>query len=201
VVGVLKTDLHESMVRGIDFDVELGALDGKMASRWTLCNGAVEVAVVGEEESQYLTLREWTPGDYFTEEVAGPVRKVSLQMRDGEADPVTGKRPALLEGGELTLGSTVLTMARQEVSVGGEKLDDNAPPLLATAQVAGVAISVGLEILEKPPFCSLELSSEFERTQEDLIALLWVGKPHAELDPAEAREVKAVQERHFSEVE
>ncbi len=198
LVGVLKPGLHKSLVKEIGFTVELGAMAGEMITRVRGFNGAVETVNLGSLGYEATSIKDFTPDDYFAPESSGPISKLSMEIRTGpEGDPETGLRPALLESGSLTLGTTLFTMAPQVLSKNHAEFKKPSQPITATSQRDGLEITATLQEAQELPFYRIDLSSKPTREKRDLIALLWFGKAYGDLPPDQATEVDTTEKRHF----
>ncbi len=195
VVGVLKPEMHKSLTKPIDFSIELGAIAGQMVTRFRGFNGSVEAVDLGPQGYEAITLNDFTPADTFAPEVSGPVSKLSIEIRTGEEDPRTGLRPTQLVSGNLTLGTTLFTMAPQVLRKDLDESNEHSESMVATSQRDGLEITATLKQSQEPPFYQVVLSSNPPREQHDLLALLWFEKTYGDLTPDQAAEVDAAHKK------
>lgn len=197
IVGVLKPEMHKSLTRKIDFTVELGAVAGQPVARARGFNGAVEAVNLGPLGHETITFKDFTPADFLAPDFSGPVSKLSMVIQTPEKAAEAGPRPANLESGNFTLGTTVFTMAPQGINHDPSKPDELADPIVATSQREGLEITATLKQSQEPPFFQVGLNSTPPREQRDLIGLLWFGKPYGDLTADQAASVDATGKRNF----
>jgi hypothetical protein len=197
IVGELKPEMHKSLTRKIDFTVELGAVVGQMVTRARGFNGAVEAVNLGPLGHETITFKDFTPADFLAPDFSGPVSKLSMVIQTPEKAAEAGPRPANLESGNFTLGTTLFTMAPQVLNHDTSKPDELADPIIATSQRDGLEITVTLNQSQQPPFFQVGLSSKPSREPRDLIALLWFGKPYNDLTADQVATVDATEKRNF----
>ena len=196
IVGVLKPETHKSLTQKIDFTVELGAVGGQMVSRARAFNGAVEAVKLSTMGPDSITVKDFSPADYFSPDFCGPVSKLSMTIQDSVLTAEAGPMQSKLESGNLTLGNTLFTMAPQVLnkeSASGKPSD----PIVATSQLDGHEITATLEQMEEAPFFRVGLSSTPQREQRDLISLLWFGKSYADLPADQSSAADAIEKQHF----
>jgi hypothetical protein len=197
IVGEIKPEMHKSLTQKIDFTVDLGAVAGQLVSRARGFNGAVESVNLGPLGHKTTTIKDFTPSDFFAPDLSGPVSKLSMVIHTPEKAAEAGPRPANLESGNFTLGSTLFTMAPQVLNHDPSKPDELADPIIATSQRDGLEITATLTQYQEPPFFRVGLSSKPPRESRDLIALLWFGKPYSDLPADQAATVDATEKRNF----
>jgi len=189
IVGNLKSEIHENLIRDIDFFLELGAMDGEMVGRLVIGDGTFVITNAGNAGRPTFTARDFTPSDYFAPKLGGPVKGLSFLILGSKTDP----KKQQFESGSFTLGNTPFTVEPQVV----DKPEGKAPSFFATVQKGEIKITATISEGQAAPFFDLALSSEPPRDQREIISLLWFDKAHADLTADQAAEIEDIELRYF----
>jgi|GEM_PF-2460986 len=121
IVGTVKSEMHQDLLRHIGFTIALGAMTGEMVGRLQAFDGSVEIVSLGTGVKQSVTIKDFTPSDYLGEDRSVLLKNISLSIISDELEPKTGEKTQLRETGHFDLGIAKFVMNPQLVRKAAEK--------------------------------------------------------------------------------
>ena len=184
VRGSIKSIVHPSVLKDIDFTVEMGAMGGDKVTRARLFEEAVEVFNPTGNDEGFMIADHFTAADYFAPKLIALPDDLSITMRHGGA----GEESVKVEGGAFAIGKAAFVIAAQ-------LLQEEDAPIVATSNHAGLDITARVRIIEEGVGLRVELDSKPASSPRDLIATLLHGNDYEALDGDARAQVDASVQR------